>query len=83
MNSWSTYWLWWAAITFLAFIVPETVALITRHPENTLSAQVWKLEDLHPGEQLWQWTAAHVLIGGVIAVLLLWLLLHFVLGIWR
>ena len=84
-NAWSWYWLAWFVVTFpVAFLVPEMIALASRHPENTLSAQIWRLEGFLPGHAgpVWNWTALHILIGGVLAVLLLWLIGHFVLGIW-
>jgi hypothetical protein len=57
--------------------------LFSGHPENTLSDNIWALEKLMPGESLWQWTAVHVLVGGVLIVLLVWLIGHLVFGIWR
>lgn len=82
-NSWSWYWLGWLLILTAAFLGPELYALASRHPENTLSAQVWRLEQVKAGEHIWQWSAGHFLIGGIIAVFLVWLLFHFVLGIWH
>lgn len=84
-NGWSWYWLTWFVVAFpLAFLVPELVALATGHPENSLSAQIWRLEGFLPGHAgvFWHWTALHILIGGVLAVLLVWLIGHFTLGIW-
>lgn len=83
MNGWSWYWLIWFMASFALFIVPESIALATHHVENTLSAQVWRLEGLQNGQPIWQWTALHVLVGGALAVVLLWLVGHFVLGFWR
>ena len=82
MNGWSWFWTAWFAVSFAAFLIPEIWALVTGHPENTLSAQIWRLESLKAGQHVWQWTAAHWLIGGVLAVVLIWLLFHFVAGIW-
>lgn len=82
MNGWSSYWAAWFGVAFAAFLIPEVWALFTRHPENTLSAQIWRLEQLKAGQHVWQWTAAHWLIGGILAVVLIWLLFHFVAGIW-
>ena len=82
MNAWSTYWVCWFFGMLIAFLVPELWALFTGHGENTLSANVWRLEQLAPGQHVWQWTALHVLIGGALAVFLIWLLVHLVLGIW-
>jgi hypothetical protein len=83
VNGWSTYWIWWFTIAMVAFLGPELYALASHHPENTLSQNVWRLEQIAPGQHVWQWTALHVLIGGSLALLLVWLLGHLVLGIWR
>lgn len=40
-NLWTLYWVLWIAIGFLP---AELYALFSRHPENTLSAQVWRLD---------------------------------------
>jgi len=81
--NWSIYWLCWFGATLVAFLVPELYALATGHGENTLSAQVWELEKITPGQHVWQWTALHVLIGGGLTVVLLWLIIHLAWGIWR
>lgn len=84
-NGASWYWLIWFIVAFpLAFLVPELIALASGHPENTLSAQIWRLEGFLPGHAgvVWHWTALHFLIGGVLAILLVWLIGHFTLGIW-
>lgn len=84
-NGWSWYWLIWFIVAFpVAFLVPELIALASGHPENTLSAQIWRLEGFLPGHAgvVWHWTALHFLIGGVLAILLVWLIGHFTLGIW-
>lgn len=78
------YWLVWFLVTFPAgFLIPETIALATGHPENTLSAAIWRLEDLTPGQPIGHWSAFHLLFVGVLAVLFVWLLGHFALGWWR
>jgi hypothetical protein len=40
-NAWSLYWALWIGIGFLPV---ELIALISGHPENTLSDQVWHAE---------------------------------------
>jgi hypothetical protein len=83
-NAWSWYWLAWFVLTFpVTFLGPELYALWSGHSENTLSAQIWRLEGFIPGQSIWAWSFAHVLIGGIIGTLLVWLLGHFVLGIWH
>lgn len=83
MNGWSWYWLAWFEVSILAFLGPELYALFTRHNENTLSANIWRLEQVQTGQSLWQWTALHFLVGGSLALLLVWLIFHLVFGIWR
>lgn len=83
-DAWSHYWLWWTVATFVAFIVPELWALASGHPERTLSAQVWRLEGiLQRNAPVVQWTAVHFLLGGMFVVVFVWLIGHFVAGIWR
>jgi hypothetical protein len=84
-NAWSWYWLIWLIVTIpLAFLIPELIALASGHPENTLSAQIWRLEQFLPGHAgpIWSWTAMHFLIGGLFAVLFVWLIGHFTFGVW-
>jgi hypothetical protein len=83
-HGWKLYWLWWFIITFpMGFLIPETYALVTGNPKNTLSASVWNLEQLTPGQQIWQWDAAHMLFTSVFIVLTVWLIGHFGWGLWR
>lgn len=81
MNSWSWYWLGWFLVSFGFFIVPEVIAITRRHTENTLSAQIWRLEGITPGHGLASWTAGHFLIGGLLVLVLGWLIFHFFLGL--
>lgn len=83
MNGWSIYWTCWFGAFITAFLIPELWALFTGHPDNTLSANVWRLEQIAPGQHVWQWTALHVLIAGLLVVVLGWLLFHLAFGIWR
>jgi hypothetical protein len=79
------YWLIWFMLWFTTFIVPETWALATGHPERTLSAAIWRIEQLIPGQNQypWQWTAGHFLFTGSFLVVAVWLGGHFGWGIWR
>lgn len=60
---------YWGLWLVLLFGVPEAFALMSGHPERTLSAWVWRLEGTGP-------TVGRYFI----AAFLLWLLLHMV---WR
>ena len=78
------YWLAWFLLSFLAFAIPETWALVTGRYSNTLSAAIWDLEQFRPGAVgPLGWTATHVLVGGVLALVLVWLIGHLVFGLWR
>jgi hypothetical protein len=83
MNAYTQFWLWWFTAFIGTFLVAESAALITGRPEDTLSANIWRLLDVIPGQPVWQWTAIHVLLGSLVFCVLVWLALHLVLGIWR
>jgi hypothetical protein len=68
-NMWSVYWLTWIAI---GFGIPEAIALLTGHPENTLSWQFWRLEG--SGATIFHW-----IVGSLFA----WLFLHMTFRIFR
>jgi hypothetical protein len=83
-NGFSHYWFVWALVTFFSFIVPEVYALASGHPENTLSAQVWRMEGiLNTNAPLVNWTSVHFLLGGMFILTFVWLIGHFTFGIWR
>lgn len=83
MDSWAAYWTAWFAVMLLTFGGPEAYALISGHPENTLSAKIWDLEDMLPGESPLAWSAIHALLGFGLIALVVWLIGHLVFGIWR
>lgn len=76
----SLYWLLWFAIGFLPL---EFYALVSGHPEWTLSDQVWALEVGNHVDQIWwnpgTWPFGHL----AIACGCVWLFGHFVFHIWR
>lgn len=59
--------IYWAAWLLLGFGVPEAWALISGHPERTLSEQVWTLEGSGP-----------TIMRYLVAAFCLWLSLHMV-----
>ncbi len=75
------YWPWYLAVAFAAFIGPEIYALATDW-HNTLSAWIWNALRVQPGQPITAWTAAHLLVGGMLLVLFVWLLGHLLWGIW-
>jgi hypothetical protein len=82
--SWRVYWGAWFLLSFVTFIVPETIALVSGKTENTLSRTFWALEQFEPGQDYFaKWTALHFLVGGMLAVVLAWLIGHLVFGLWR
>ena len=61
---WNWMSLYWAAWIVLGFGVPETWALLTRRPADTLSDQFWRLEQPFTGTPTWlHVTVAAVLFG--------------------
>lgn len=76
-------WLLWFLASVGVFSFYEGRALITGHPEKTLSYAIWRLVSLRPGQPVPEWTFGHFAFTGVLAVLFLWLFFHFSLGWWR
>lgn len=71
--------LYWLAFLLLGFLVPETIALIRRQRGDTLSEAVWYWCQVTPGNSLTTWTALHVFV----ALFMVWLFVHLMLGFWR
>lgn len=71
--------IYWPIWIIVLFGVPETFALLTKHPEGTLSDWVWRVFDVLPGSTLWEWKAAHFLL----LCFMIWLTLHLAFRIWR
>lgn len=76
------YWSLWAAALVTTFLVPEVWMLVAGRPQDTLSAQIWRLEQYAPGQSLWQWNAFHFLFMGALLLLDVWLIGHFGFRIW-
>lgn len=76
------YWVSWLLAAFLTFIVPELWAIVSGHPEKTLSAVIWRAERLGSGNPL-HWTFIHLMVTIVLFVGLGWLVGHFGWGIWK
>lgn len=77
MNHWTFYWLiiWFG----LGFGIAETWALVTGHPENTLSWTVWRLFSSTGSVDPLEWPfKRYLLLVGMI-----WLTVHFCWAIWR
>lgn len=77
------YWGTWFALLVTSFLVPEIWMLAAGRPQDTLSAQIWRLEAFVPGQAVPAWNAFHVLFAGALLVFDVWLLAHFTLGWWR
>lgn len=83
-NAWSTYWLW--SVTFFVgvlFLPPELYAIATRHPENTLSAQVWRIGNVILGQPITAWSWQHWTLMIFVTLLFGWLIVHFSFGFLR
>jgi hypothetical protein len=51
MNRMSWYWLIWFILCFpVSFLIPELWALWSGRPEDTLSENIWRLEQDAPGQ---------------------------------
>ncbi|MGH3504009.1 MAG: hypothetical protein ACRDQA_24400 [Nocardioidaceae bacterium] len=74
------YWTIWGLVTIPSFLAYEIYTLTT-NVYNTLSWTLWHLEDFTPGQGVTHWTAAHFLIGGLLLLLLVWLMCHLVFGL--
>ena len=74
------YWLIWFVSFFLLFIIPEVAALVSGHPERTLSAAIWSLEGYTP--KGWGWNAFRFLFLGAFSWLCIWLIGHFSFRLW-
>lgn len=82
LHAWHTYWLIWFTVAFVTFLGPEIYGLLT-NAQRTLSAAVWSMEKVEPGQPISGWTAFHFLFIGVLLILFVWLIGHFAFGIWR
>ncbi len=83
---WNLMTVYWLLIWFgLGFGVPEGIALFTGHPENTLSDQVWHIENLGSNEPTSvfanpvHWNIGHWLMF----IGMVWLFGHFIDHIWH
>ena len=73
----SLYWLGWVAAGFGG---PEAWAIVSGHPENTLSAQVWRILDTIARQPMSAWAWQHWVGAVVLLVLFAWLSVHFAFG---
>ena len=77
----SWYWLIWAIIGFF----PVEIYGLIRNSQDTLSYQIWHLESINLGDP-WifsQWTWVHWTLGAVWFFGFIWLMGHFIFGIWH
>lgn len=75
------YWAAWLIIVLVTFLAPEITALITGHPENTLSNYVWVKLHIVRGEKVRQWTAGDFLTFCAWMSMWAWLTWHFFFGL--
>jgi hypothetical protein len=72
------WWPLWLGATIGTFALRELWALITRHPEGTLSDWVWGQLHIVTRESITQWSAADLLLFVVyLGVFVAWLPWHF------
>lgn len=70
---------YWPVWLFILFGVPEAVAMITRHYQNTLSEWTWRVFDVMPGQTIWQYRFAHILL----IMFVTWLWFHLCFALFR
>jgi hypothetical protein len=73
---WEWYWPTWLIVTLVTLMGPEIAALVSQHPDDTLSEWVWRQLQVTTGQQL-PWTAAHYLVFGSWLTVVSWLTWHF------
>jgi len=78
----TVYWSTLLAVFFGGFFAYEITALVTGHPENTLSAYIWHWLGVYRGQPITQWSAAHFLFAGVFTLVAVWLIGHFIFMEW-
>lgn len=71
--------LYWLGFLLIGFLVPEVIALVRKQRGDTLSEAVWYWCKVTPGNTITTWTALHVFV----ALFMLWLFVHLMLGFWR
>lgn len=70
-------WQAWALVALVWFGIQEAWALVTGHPENTLSWNVWRALKVQPHEHLSDHPALWVLSLGLFVTVVVFLLGHF------
>lgn len=73
---WEWYWPVWLGVVIVTLMVPESVALMSKQADDTLSEWVWRQLKVTTDQQL-PWTAAHYLVFGGWVTLMTWLTWHF------
>lgn len=76
----SIYWLCTVGGFLLAFLPVELWQIAAGHPENTLSAQVWRLGDVIANQPITQWAPEHWMTFILALLLFGWLIVHFGVG---
>ena len=80
-NNYATvYWAVWSVLMGVGFLVFEFWQIATGHPENTLSAQVWRMAHVVAGQAPAQWAIEHWVFAVLFGLLASWLTVHFDLG---
>jgi len=82
-NGYSIYWLSLVGGFIALFLPVELHAMASGHPENTLSAQFWRIGDVVAGQPIAQWSAEHWWMAIVVGLLFSWLIVHFDFGLLR
>lgn len=74
------YWSIYLPTMAALFLGPEFWALGHGRPQDTLSEYIWHFEKLQPGQSVWQWSAVHFLLTGILGTFALWAFVHLAFG---
>ena len=86
--NWHRYWAIWFLVWFVVGFLPVEIYCLVKRNGGTLSETIWWLEGYRANraadfDQIAKWTAGHVLFGGILALVLPWLVGHFLLRWWH
>ncbi len=82
-NGFSIYWLALVGGFVALFLPVELYALASGRPQDSLSAQFWRIGDVVASQPMSQWAPEHWVLASVVTLLFVWLILHFTLGVLR
>lgn len=73
----AVWWPSWIALTFGVFLLRETWALASGHPQDTLSDWTWRILKITANEPVLKWNSTDYLVFGAWLTVVSWLTWHF------